>query len=171
MPTGTRSSISANSVTKPVIATASASMETASFNGIYAARAFDQFRLENQAVSAHRNEQNCRYVADPREGQERPCLKMEIIGQDVVDRGGPHLVQQRPCLNRHHEQKDEGGKNIDDALPLRTGSQPDEIDRNVGAAIGRRATAPKAHPAQKQPTDIISIGPLAAEPIPQQYAT
>src|SRR5471030_3402595 len=98
MPTGTRSSISPNSATNPMMATASVLIAAASFDGLLDGGLGDQLGMEDQPVGADRDEQHRRDVAAPGDGEERPVRQMEIIGLDVVGVSRADLVEQRPGL-------------------------------------------------------------------------
>src|SRR3954468_11449550 len=69
MPTGTRSSISANRLTKPIRATASLltrSLRDLDFGIVH------QIWMEDQPVGSDRDQQHGGDVADPRHQEERP---------------------------------------------------------------------------------------------------
>src|SRR5271169_742155 len=109
MPTGTRSSISANKATKPMIATASvlkckcASSDYASFDRFDLVLAAQEVRVENEAIGAHRDQQHRGYVAEPGRQEKRPNREPQIERQHVVGPGAAHLVEQRVGLHRHDE--------------------------------------------------------------------
>src|SRR5215468_2520856 len=190
MPTGTRSSIKANSTMKPVMATTSGVMARASYRGrrpkalSSSAKADDPvtpgflvknkgrglldaplsrgmtlssswhrasfhclrlrlggaqiLRVEDQPPGTDSDQQHGRYVARPRDREERPGRQMEVDGQDIVVAGGDHLVEQGVGLHRDHEQQHQGGEHVDDALPPRPHIGPNQVDRNMAAAIARR---------------------------------
>src|SRR5262249_26751042 len=164
MPTGTRSSISTNSTMKPMIATASELMGV-SLDRLDLIGAGDAFGMEDEAIGAHRDEKYGRDVADPRHGEERPRGQTEIQGQHVVGAGADDLVEQRPGMYRHDEQKHQRGEHVDRALQLRADIGPQEIDRDVGAAIAGRADAPEDQDAEQQTAEIVGVGDRRIEEI------
>src|SRR3984957_13706598 len=121
MPTGTRSSISPNSATKPRIATASvlncASLGYASFDRLYLVLAAKLFGMENQPIGAHRDQEHGRRVADPGDEEKRPHRQPQIVGQHMVGARTYDLTEQSVSLHRHDEQQHQSGENIDSALP------------------------------------------------------
>src|ERR1043166_9659223 len=104
MPTGTRSSISANSTMKPVTATSSALIRAASFDGLDAIAADDELGAEDEAPGADGDQDDRRGVARPGDGEERPGRQVEIVGQDVVGIGRPHLVEEGRRLHAYHQE-------------------------------------------------------------------
>src|SRR5580698_10006672 len=109
MPTGTRSNINANRLTKPRMATALllkwASWNWASFDRLDLILAAHQLVMENQPIGPYREQENRRYVAKPRHQEKWPDRQPQIEGKDVVGIGAPHLVEQRVGLHCHHEQQ------------------------------------------------------------------
>src|SRR6478672_8439910 len=95
MPTGTRNSIRANRLTKPMMATASvlicASLHR--LDGLLVA--LDLFRIEHEPIRADCDQNHRRDVAGPGNGIERPSRQAKIEGQDIVAIGADHLVDQR----------------------------------------------------------------------------
>src|SRR3954464_15890595 len=84
MPTGTRSSISANRLTKPIRATASLltrSLRDLDFGIVH------QIRMEDQPVGSDRDQQHGGDVADPRHQEERPYRYLQIHGDDMAGAG------------------------------------------------------------------------------------
>jgi hypothetical protein len=81
MPTGTRSSINANSETKPRIATA------------LVLGFLHQLRLEDQPVGANGDQQHSGNVAGPGNREKRPGRQSQVKREHVVVIGAPHLVE------------------------------------------------------------------------------
>src|ERR1700712_5811279 len=92
MPTGTRSSISANRLTKPIRATAS--LLTRSLHGLDFG-IVHQVRMEDQPIRSYRDQQHGGDVADPRHQEERPHRHLQVHGDDVAGAGVGDLVEQR----------------------------------------------------------------------------
>src|SRR5580692_11729591 len=111
MPTGTRNSISANSATKPVMATASVLMPR-SLRGLEF-RVVHVFGMEDQPIGADRNQKHRGDVTDPGHRKERPGRHVQVEGRDVVPVGAAHLVEQRPGLRRYHEKQYQRGEYVD----------------------------------------------------------
>ena len=117
MPTGTRSSISANSETKPRMATASVLIPLLHSTGLILVFVH-QLRLEDQPVGAHGDQQHGGDVARPGHREERPGRQPQIEGEDVVVIGAAHLVEQRVGLHRHHEQQNQRREYVDDSADI-----------------------------------------------------
>src|SRR5689334_17649400 len=81
MPTGTRSSISANRLTKPIRATAS--LLTRSLHGLDFG-IVHQIRMEDQPPGPDRDQQHGGDVADPGHQEERPHRHLQIHGDDMA---------------------------------------------------------------------------------------
>src|SRR5581483_10858211 len=101
MPTGTRKSISANSATNPMTATASVLMPR-SLRGLQLG-IVHLLGMEDQAVSADRDQQHRGNIAGPCDCEEWPSRHVHVERRDMVAIGAPHLVEQRPGLHRHDE--------------------------------------------------------------------
>src|SRR5690348_9794428 len=101
MPTGTRSSISAKSTTKPMTATASV-LKRASFDGLDRLAAAEDLWPHDQPKRAHRDQQHRRDIAQPSDEEERPDRQVEVVGQHMVGACCHHLVEERAGLHRHH---------------------------------------------------------------------
>src|SRR6202043_2807736 len=96
MPTGTRSSISANSTTKPRIATASVlKCGIASLDRLDLVLAAGPIRMEDRPVGAHADKQHRRHVAEPGHQEKRPHRQPQVEGEYVIRIGAAHLVEQR----------------------------------------------------------------------------
>src|ERR1700709_2383021 len=79
MPTGTRKSISANRLTKPIRATASlltGLLRDLNFGIVH------QIRMEDQPIRSDRDQQHGGDVADPRYQEERPHRHLQIPGDN-----------------------------------------------------------------------------------------
>src|SRR5271167_1522479 len=81
MPTGTRSSISANRQTKPTIATIS--LFTPSLRRLYL-RVVNILGMKNEPIGSDRDQQDRRGVTRPCDGEERPGRQLQVVGQDMV---------------------------------------------------------------------------------------
>src|ERR1700688_971688 len=149
MPTGTRSSISTKRAAKPRSATASVPIPGHLFEGLERRPWGHQLRPEDQAVGAHRDENDGRDVAGPGDGEKGPRRQVEIEGQHVIGARGADLVEEGPGLHRHYEEEDEGRENVDDPLALLPHIRPHEIDRDVRPAIARRRDAPEDEDAEE----------------------
>src|ERR1700759_2668524 len=75
MPTGTRSSISANRLTKPIRATAS--LLTGLLRGLDFG-ILHEIRMEDRPVGSDRDQQHGGDVADPRHQEERPPRNLQV---------------------------------------------------------------------------------------------
>src|SRR5215213_8465774 len=100
MPTGTRSSISTNSTTKPMMATASVLnsklMPRASFDQLdLELPARHQLRAEDQPVGADRDQQHGGGSAKPGDCEERPGRQPQLERREVGVVGRNDLVEQR----------------------------------------------------------------------------
>src|SRR5688572_12851961 len=95
MPTGTRSSISVNSVTKPTMATRPALIAPASLNGPrrIGGRG-NRLWMEDQPVGAQGDQQHGRRIADPGDGEGWPGREAQRERADVGLIGTDHLVEQ-----------------------------------------------------------------------------
>src|SRR3954463_6127476 len=167
MPTGTRRSISTNRTRKPRTATASVLMPS-SLDRLDLVLPAHQFRLEDQAIGAHGNQQHCGDVAKPGHQKKRPGRQSQVESEHVVSPCGDYLVEQSPGLHRDHEQQDEGGEYVDEALQLRPDIRIEEIDRDVGPAVRRGGDTPEDQNAEKKSAEIVAVWDLNAEEIPQQ---
>src|SRR5712691_9390211 len=167
MPTGTRSSISTNRTTKPRMAMASELM--ISFDRVDLTRLAQQFGMKDQAIGAHRNQDQRRHVAGPGQREERPGRQPQIEGEHVVGARARDLVVERPGLHRDDEQKDERREDIHRALVSGTDIGPEQINRDVGAAIGGRPDAPEDQDAQQQAAEVVAVGDRDVEEVTQQH--
>src|ERR1700728_3956401 len=102
MPTGTRSSISANRQTKPAIATIS--LFTPLLRRLYLG-VVNILGMKDEPIGSDRDQQHRGGVARPCNGEERPGRQLQVVGQDVVVIGRAHLVEQRDGLHRDDEQQ------------------------------------------------------------------
>ena len=161
MPTGTRSSISANRLTKPIRATASLLMPI--YSAVLILAIVHLIRMENQPPGPDRDQQHRRDVADPRHQKERPDRHLQIHGHDVLGARAHHLVEQRVGLHRHHEQQHQGREHVDPALVFRRRIGPDQIDGDVGAAIAGGGDAPEDQDAQHELAEIVVVGDRTAK--------
>src|SRR3954468_4564779 len=168
MPTGTRSSISTNRMTKPRMAMASGLIARISFHRPRGIPAFDQFGMEDQAIGAQSNEEDGGDVAEPGQQEERPGRQPQIEREHVVGARRPYLVVEGDGLHRDHEQEHQGREDVDRALVLRPDIGPEQVDGDVGAAIGGRADAPEDQHAQQQAAEVVAVGDRDAEEVAQQ---
>src|SRR5258708_7438713 len=99
MPTGTRSSISTNSTTKPMMATASVLMIRRSFDRLDLVLAAHELGPEDQPVGAHRNQQHGGGVAEPGDREERPGRQPQLERRQVGVVGRNDFVEQRVGLD------------------------------------------------------------------------
>src|SRR4051795_1363318 len=112
MPTGTRSSMSAKSTTKPMIATASALIADGSLDRPDLVAAAHQLRPEDEAPGADGDEQHGGDVARPGDREERPGRQVEVVGEDVVGARRHDLVEEHDRLNRDDEEEDERREDV-----------------------------------------------------------
>src|ERR1043165_8181153 len=102
MPTGTRSSISTNSATKPRMATASV-LKRASFDRLDLIFAAQQLGIKDEPIGAHGDQPHRGDGADPGDEEERPDRQPQVEGQNVIGAGRPDLVVERVSLDRDHK--------------------------------------------------------------------
>src|SRR3954469_8033138 len=121
MPTGTRNSISANSATKPMMATASVLMVRRSFDRLDLVLAAHQLGPEDQPVGANRDQQHGGGVAGPGDQEERPGRQAQLERRQVGVVSRNALVQQRVGLHGYDEQQHQRREHVDDALPAWAG--------------------------------------------------
>src|SRR5579883_1429255 len=167
MPTGTRNSISANSATNPIPATASVLMPRLLRR--LQPRVMYLVGMEDQAVSADRDQQHRRNIARPCDREERPGRHVHVEGRDMILIGAAHLVEQRPGLHRHDEQKHERCEHVDQALVFWPDVTPHQIDGDVSAAIGGGGNAPENQDTEHHAPDVEGIGNRIAEQIAQEH--
>jgi hypothetical protein len=125
--------------------------------------------MKDQAIGAQRDQDHRRYVADPGQREERPGRQSKIEGEHVVGARGPNLVVQREGLHRDHEQEDEGCEYVDRAPVFGADIGVEEIDGDVGAAVGGRPDAPEDQHAQQQAAKVVAVGDRDGEEIAQQH--
>src|ERR1051325_10834168 len=169
MPTGTRNSISANSATKPIMATVSVLMSFDRLDLFRQRGLGHQLLLEDKPPGADGDEQYGGYVPDPRQREERPGRQAQIEGEHVVVIGAAHLVEQSIGLHRHDEEQDDRGKDVDHALVFRADIGPDQIDRNMRAAVGGRGDAPEDENAEHHAAAIVGVRDRVGEDVAQQH--
>ena len=75
------------------------------------------FRVEDQAIGAHRDQDDGAYIARPGDREERPGRKVQVVGQHIVGAGRADLVEQHGGVNGDDEQQHERGEDIDGAFP------------------------------------------------------
>src|SRR6478672_4621540 len=167
MPTGTRSSISTNSATKPRMATASV-LTRASFDRLDLILAAEQLGMEDEPVGAHGDQQHRGGIADPGHQEERPNRQPQVESQNVIGAGRPDLVVKRVGLDRDHKQQHQRGEYIDPPLQPRADAGVEQVDGDVGAAVARCGDTPEDQDAEQQPAEIVGIRYLNAEEIAQQ---
>jgi hypothetical protein len=144
MPTGTRSSISANSATNP--------------------------RTADQPVGADRDQEHRGAIAGPGDREKRPGRHVHVEGEHVVVIGAAHLVEQGIGLRRHDEQQHQRCEHIDHALVFRADIGPDQVDGDVATAIAGGGDAPEDQDAEQQAPDVERIRDRIIQGVAQQDA-
>src|ERR1700680_3817876 len=169
IPTGTRKSINANRTTKPMTATASVLMRLASLDGLHGQRlAHELFRMKYEAIGSDRNQKHRRGVAEPGDGEEWPRRQAHIEGAHVVSVGADYLVKKRIGLHGHHEQQNQRREDVGPALVTRANVAPNQIHRDVRAAVRGSGNAPEDENAEEKPAKIVRIGNLEKDAIAEQ---
>src|SRR5262249_37232407 len=103
MPTGTRRSINANRLTKPMMATASVLIDFSLHWSYGSFGTFDLVRIEHEPIGPDRDQHDRRHGTGPGDGVERPGREAQVEGGDVVVILADDLVDQRVGLHRHYE--------------------------------------------------------------------
>ena len=73
----------------------------------------------------------------------------------LIGTGRPDLVEQRVGLDRDDKQQHQRGEYVDPPLQPRADIGVEQVDRDVGAAVGRRGDTPEDQDAEQQPAEIV----------------
>src|SRR5207253_8527369 len=80
-----------------------------------------------------------------------------------------HLVEQRPGLHGDHEQQHQRREYIDPALVFRADIGPDQIDREMAAAVAGGGDAPEDQDAEQHAPDIERVGNRIIQRVAQDH--
>src|SRR6185436_17073978 len=123
----------------------------------------DRLWVEDQSIGSHGDQQDGGDVTEPGYKEERPGRQPQVEGLHVGAVGTHDLVEEGVGLHGDDEQQHERGKDVDHALIARADIGPHEVDRNVGAAIGRGSDTPEDEDAEQKLAKVVAVGNADAE--------
>ncbi len=132
-------------------------------------RVLHHLGMEDQPIGAHGDQQHGGDVADPGDREERPHRQAQIEGRHVVESGAS-----RPCRTACRSAPTTTNSSTSVANTSITRCQlgadvgPEQVDRDVRAAIGGRRDAPEDQDAEQKLAEVIGIGDLDVEEVAQQ---
>src|SRR5262245_27686101 len=124
--------------------------------------------MEHQAPRADGDQHHGAPVSGPCDRGKRPGWQVEVEGQNAVDVGAAHLVEQHDRLHRHDEQKYQRREHVDEPLQAWTGIAPDQVDRDMPAAVTGGGNSPEDEDAEQLASEVITVRDRRIEELAQE---